>query len=137
MKQFEIYQIKIPYSDKKGGKNRPSIIVQISQNNKAVSCFGIYSHKKWWDNVNGVYFNLFAIHNIEKAGLKLKNSFIDISNNFDFPINRFTKKNYLGKLSTVDINLFNEKMISYHEHIKIYGPQKTFLELRQEYMKNL
>jgi hypothetical protein len=137
IKKYQIYKFKVPFIDSQGGKERPSVIVGISNNNKILKYFGIYSYKKWWNEKPDVYKCLFAIRDTKSAGLTMENSYINISNQFAIDISKIKSIKFVGELSDIDKALLENQLELYFEHMKVNGEQKTFLQILNEHSKEM
>jgi hypothetical protein len=133
IKKYQIYKLKVPVLENQSNKARPSVIIGINNTDKFLEYFGIYSHKKWWDERHPeVYSRLFAIHDLELTGLTVNDSFINISNPFTISMSEVKEAKLIGVLSNVDKNLLEAYLSRYYNEIKKNGIQKTYLQIREE-----
>jgi esterase/lipase len=100
-----------------------------------VDCFGIYSKKKWWNEIQKIYQTLYAIHDINTAGLSLEDSFINFTDIFSVNKEKIKIDYYIGKLSRDDVIMLQDKIATYKQLYNKHN-SKSYLELRQEYFKS-
>jgi hypothetical protein len=115
---FDIYEGYVGYIEVAGGKARPIVIMEISDDKENVKAFAVYHKHGYWAEYPEINDLVYEIRNLSTSKLS-EFSVINLTRVYDYELRELSRFKKYGFLSIEDIEGLEQKY-------------KTFYQLRTE-----